>query len=32
MKWDPLEYLRFSDERGRPFMDLLARMPGRRRC
>jgi trans-aconitate 2-methyltransferase len=27
MKWDPQEYLRFSDERGRPFRDLLARVP-----
>jgi trans-aconitate 2-methyltransferase len=27
VKWDPREYLRFSDERGRPFMDLLARVP-----
>jgi trans-aconitate 2-methyltransferase len=27
MKWDPQEYLRFSDERGRPFADLLARVP-----
>jgi trans-aconitate 2-methyltransferase len=27
MKWDPLEYLRFSDERGRPFMNLLERVP-----
>jgi trans-aconitate 2-methyltransferase len=27
MKWDPAEYLRFSDERRRPFMDLLARVP-----
>jgi trans-aconitate 2-methyltransferase len=27
MKWDPQEYLRFSDERRRPFMDLLARVP-----
>jgi trans-aconitate 2-methyltransferase len=27
MKWDPQEYLRFSDERGRPFTDLLARVP-----
>jgi trans-aconitate 2-methyltransferase len=26
MKWDPKEYLRFSDERGRPFLDLLARV------
>jgi trans-aconitate 2-methyltransferase len=27
MKWDPQEYLRFADERGRPFADLLARVP-----
>jgi trans-aconitate 2-methyltransferase len=27
MKWDPQEYLRFSDERGRTFRDLLARVP-----
>lgn len=27
MRWDPQEYLRFSDERGRPFSDLLARVP-----
>jgi trans-aconitate 2-methyltransferase len=27
MKWDPQEYLRFSGERGRPFADLLARVP-----
>ena len=27
MRWDPQEYLRFSDERGRPFVDLLARVP-----
>jgi trans-aconitate 2-methyltransferase len=27
MKWDPQVYLRFSDERGRPFRDLLARVP-----
>jgi trans-aconitate 2-methyltransferase len=27
MKWDPHEYLRFSDERGRPFRDLLDRVP-----
>ena len=26
MKWDPKEYLRFADERGRPFSDLLARV------
>jgi trans-aconitate 2-methyltransferase len=27
MRWDPQQYLRFSDERGRPFTDLLARVP-----
>jgi trans-aconitate 2-methyltransferase len=27
MRWDPREYLRFSDERGRPFRDLLDRVP-----
>jgi trans-aconitate 2-methyltransferase len=27
MKWDPHEYLRYADERGRPFADLLARVP-----
>jgi trans-aconitate 2-methyltransferase len=27
MRWDPQQYLRFSDERGRPFADLLARVP-----
>ena len=27
MRWNPQEYLRFSDERGRPFTDLLARVP-----
>lgn len=26
MRWDPTEYLRFADERGRPFVDLLARV------
>jgi trans-aconitate 2-methyltransferase len=26
MRWDPEEYLRFADERGRPFHDLLARV------
>ena len=29
MRWDPAQYLRFADERGRPFADLLARV-GRR--
>lgn len=28
MKWDPEQYLRFADERGRPFQDLLARVGG----
>lgn len=27
MGWDPLRYLSFSDERGRPFVELLARIP-----
>jgi trans-aconitate 2-methyltransferase len=26
MRWDPGEYLRFADERARPFVDLLARV------
>ncbi|MGC5165654.1 methyltransferase domain-containing protein [Luteimicrobium sp. DT211] len=26
--WDPTRYLRFADERSRPFVDLLARVPG----
>src|SRR5947209_7819557 len=26
MQWDPEQYLRFADERGRPFHDLLARV------
>lgn len=30
-RWDPQTYLRFSDERSRPFADLLARVPGERR-
>src|SRR5258708_25361077 len=25
--WDPERYLRFADQRGRPFEDLLARIP-----
>ncbi len=25
--WDPARYLRFADQRGRPFEDLLARVP-----
>jgi trans-aconitate 2-methyltransferase len=25
--WDPGQYLRYADERGRPFFDLLARVP-----
>ena len=27
-QWDPERYLTFADERGRPFADLLARIPG----
>jgi trans-aconitate 2-methyltransferase len=26
-RWDPERYLRYADERGRPFVDLLARVP-----
>ena len=26
--WDPERYLAFADERGRPFVDLIARVPG----
>ncbi len=26
MRWDPEQYLRFADERGRPFRDLLGRV------
>lgn len=26
MRWDPGQYLRFADERGRPFRDLVARV------
>jgi trans-aconitate 2-methyltransferase len=29
VRWDPEEYLRFADERGRPFRDLLARVGAR---
>jgi trans-aconitate 2-methyltransferase len=25
--WDPTQYLRYADERGRPFADLVARIP-----
>jgi trans-aconitate 2-methyltransferase len=33
MRWDPAQYARYADERGRPFFDLLARVehPGPRR-
>nr|WP_139058135.1 methyltransferase domain-containing protein [Tsukamurella pseudospumae] len=27
-RWDPSQYLRYGDERTRPFLDLLARVPG----
>ncbi len=27
-RWDPSQYLRYGDERTRPFADLLARIPG----
>ncbi|TWS23132.1 methyltransferase domain-containing protein [Tsukamurella sputi] len=27
-RWDPSQYLRYGDERTRPFLDLLARIPG----
>ncbi|ADG77277.1 Trans-aconitate 2-methyltransferase OS=Tsukamurella paurometabola (strain ATCC 8368 / DSM /CCUG 35730 / CIP 100753 / JCM 10117 / KCTC 9821 / NBRC 16120/ NCIMB 702349 / NCTC 13040) OX=521096 GN=Tpau_0640 PE=4 SV=1 [Tsukamurella paurometabola] len=27
-RWDPSQYLRFGDERTRPFLDLIARIPG----
>ncbi len=27
--WDPVGYLRFGDERARPFTDLLARVDAR---
>jgi len=26
MRWDPVQYGRFADERGRPYLDLLARI------
>jgi trans-aconitate 2-methyltransferase len=26
MRWDPAQYARFADERGRPFVDLVARI------
>jgi trans-aconitate 2-methyltransferase len=26
MSWDPLQYARYADERGRPFLDLLGRV------
>jgi trans-aconitate methyltransferase len=28
--WDPTAYLRYSDERSRPFHDLVARIPAAR--
>src|SRR4051794_29754058 len=30
MRWDPEQYLRFADERGRPFHDLMARVDATR--
>jgi trans-aconitate 2-methyltransferase len=30
VKWDPEQYLQFAAERGRPFEDLLARVPAER--
>ena len=27
MRWDPVSYLEFAAERGRPFEDLLGRLP-----
>ncbi len=27
-RWEPEQYLTFADERGRPFFDLMARVPG----
>ncbi|GAA1086224.1 methyltransferase domain-containing protein [Tsukamurella spumae] len=27
-RWDPSQYLRYGDERTRPFLDLIARVPG----
>ena len=29
--WDPRQYLVYADERGRPFVDLLARVAAPRR-
>ncbi|HYY09445.1 MAG TPA: trans-aconitate 2-methyltransferase [Kineosporiaceae bacterium] len=29
MRWDPEQYLRYADERARPFLDLLARVDAR---
>jgi trans-aconitate 2-methyltransferase len=26
MRWDPAQYSRYADERGRPFIDLLGRI------
>lgn len=30
-RWDPQTYLRFAEERSRPFVDLVARIPGEHR-
>src|SRR4051812_16676055 len=27
VKWDPQQYARYADERGRPFAELVARVP-----
>src|SRR5262245_16507593 len=30
MRWEPLQYLRYADERARPFTDLVARIDTQR--